>query len=148
MRHSPNLRHRTEQPAGVRSGGLMIRLLMTLTLLAAMFLTPPAMAHAILEDSTPAAGATITSGPRDLQFRYNSRIDRARSRLTLTRPDHGRETVPILPEFGLPNSISPVSRGLSGTATNGGGGATTRRCSDGGGNGAGRVDATPTPIPR
>ena len=45
-----------------------------------------AQAHAILEQSTPAAGASVRSGPLDLRLRYNSRIDRARSRLTLIRP--------------------------------------------------------------
>src|SRR3954471_9923512 len=54
-----------------------------------------ATAHAILEDSTPAINATIKPGELDLRLRYNSRIDRARSRPTLIRPDHGRDPVPI-----------------------------------------------------
>jgi len=58
----------------------------------------------ILEDSTPAAGASVPTGPLDLQFRYNSRIDRARSRLTLARPDHSRDTIPIIPD-GAPDVI-------------------------------------------
>ena len=32
-----------------------------------------------------------------LRFRYNSRIDQSRSRLTLIRPDHSRDTIPIAP---------------------------------------------------
>ena len=52
-----------------------------------------AHAHAILEESTPPAGATVKSGPLNLQLRYNSRIDRTRSRLTLIRPDHIHDTV-------------------------------------------------------
>ncbi|MFL5257083.1 MAG: copper resistance protein CopC [Rhodopila sp.] len=64
-------------------------------LFAALLLPDVATAHAILEDSTPAINATIKPGELDLRLRYNSRIDRARSRLTLIRPDHGRDTVPI-----------------------------------------------------
>ena len=33
-----------------------------------------------------------------LRLRFNSRIDRARSRLTLIRADHSTEVLPILPE--------------------------------------------------
>jgi methionine-rich copper-binding protein CopC len=44
-------------------------------------------AHAILEDSEPKAGATIPPGPVALKLRFNSRIDRARSGLTLIRSD-------------------------------------------------------------
>ena len=52
-------------------------------------------AHAILEDSVPAAGAAVKAGKLDLRFRYNSRIDQARSRLVLTRPDNTKATVAI-----------------------------------------------------
>ena len=40
----------------------------------------------------------MKAGPVDLQFRYNSRIDRGRSRLTLTRPDQTQDTSPIDPD--------------------------------------------------
>ena len=76
-----------------------------LLLLAALLLPGNAWAHAILEESTPPAGASIKPGPVDLRFRYNSRIDRARSRLTLIRPDHARDTVPIAPD-GPPDIIA------------------------------------------
>ena len=59
-----------------------------LTLAAAMLLPALARAHAILEESDPPAGASVKAGPVDLRFRYNSRIDQGRSRLTLIRPDH------------------------------------------------------------
>jgi methionine-rich copper-binding protein CopC len=46
----------------------------------------PALAHAILLESTPPAGGTV-AGPRiGFSLRYNSRIDSKRSRLTLTGP--------------------------------------------------------------
>ncbi len=74
-------------------------------LLAALLLPGSARAHAILEDSTPPAGASVKSGPLDLRLRYNSRIDRGRSRLTLIRPDHSKDTVVIAPD-GPPDIIA------------------------------------------
>jgi copper resistance protein C len=76
----------------------MVWTLVGLVALAPMALSRVAFAHAILEDSTPAAGTSVPAGPLDLRFRYNSRIDRARSRLTLTRPDQSSDTIPIMPD--------------------------------------------------
>ena len=67
-----------------------------LAMLLGILLIPTlAHAHAILEESTPPAGASVKAGPLDLRLRYNSRIDQARSRLTLIRPDHSHDVVPI-----------------------------------------------------
>jgi methionine-rich copper-binding protein CopC len=76
-----------------------------LTLSAAAVLPVLAQAHAILEESTPPAGASVKAGPVTLRFRYNSRIDQGRSRLTLIRPDHTRDTVAIVPG-GPPDILS------------------------------------------
>jgi hypothetical protein len=75
-----------------------------LPVLAAMTLPSLAQAHAILEESAPPAGASVKPGPLDLHLRYNSRIDRSRSRLTLIRPDHTRDTVAIAAD-GPPDVI-------------------------------------------
>lgn len=72
--------------------------------LALALLPHLASAHAILEDSTPPAGGAVPAGPLELRFRYNSRIDRARSRLTLMRPDHSRDIIGIAPD-GPPDII-------------------------------------------
>ena len=64
---------------------------------AALTVPGAALAHAILIESTPALGGTIPAGTRSLHLRYNSRIDRARSRLTLTRPDKTQAVLPIDP---------------------------------------------------
>nr|WP_294522889.1 copper resistance CopC family protein [uncultured Rhodopila sp.] len=69
-----------------------------LALLAALLLPGLASAHAILEESAPPSGASVKAGGLDLRFRYNSRIDRARSRLTLIRADHSRDIVAIEPD--------------------------------------------------
>jgi copper resistance protein C len=64
--------------------------------LAVLVMPAVGQAHAILEESAPPAGASVKAGPVALRFRYNSRIDQSRSRLTLIRPDHSHDTVPIL----------------------------------------------------
>jgi copper resistance protein C len=56
-----------------------------------------ASAHAILEASEPANGAHVPAGPVSIKLRYNSRVDRARSGLTLTRPDRTKIPLPIDP---------------------------------------------------
>ncbi len=66
---------------------LLRRKIWLLTLSAAVLLPVLAQAHAILVESDPPAGASVKAGALDLRFRYNSRIDRSRSRLTLIRPD-------------------------------------------------------------
>ena len=56
-------------------------------LLATILATPlPALAHAILVDSTPAPQGHVPAGPLAITFRYNSRIDAGRSKMTLTAP--------------------------------------------------------------
>ncbi len=64
-----------------------------------------AQAHAIIEDSAPPAGGSVRAGSVTITLRYNSRIDRVRSRLTLTHPDTSRSVVPILPD-GPPNLVA------------------------------------------
>ncbi len=58
--------------------------------------TTSAMAHAILEQSQPPAGGSVPAGKVDMSFIYNSRIDRARSRLTLTSPDHKQTVLSLI----------------------------------------------------
>jgi methionine-rich copper-binding protein CopC len=49
----------------------------------------PALAHAVLIDSVPAPNGHVPAGALAIKFRYNSRIDAPRSKLTLTGPDGG-----------------------------------------------------------
>ena len=63
--------------------------------LAAFALPLPALAHAILLGSTPPSGGTVAAGTVAMEFRYNSRIDKARSALRLTRPDKSQGSLPI-----------------------------------------------------
>jgi hypothetical protein len=64
-----------------------------------------AEAHAILEASDPAAGSTVPPGPVALKLRYNSRVDRTRSGLTLTRPDMTKASLKIDPD-GPPDILT------------------------------------------
>ncbi len=54
-----------------------------------------AEAHAILVQSQPAADGSVAPGKVAMEFRFNSRIDRERSRLTLTAPDRSQSVLPI-----------------------------------------------------
>ena len=68
------------------------------TLLGLAVVPACATAHAILMASTPPAGASVPAGRLDMSFRYNSRIDRARSRLTLTGPERTPHVLKIVPD--------------------------------------------------
>jgi len=63
--------------------------------LIAILSVRPAFAHAILVDSTPAPLGHVPAGHLDLVFRYNSRIDAGRSKLTLKKPDQTTQRLPI-----------------------------------------------------
>ena len=65
----------------------------------------PAFAHAILEESVPAQDSTVEAGRLGIALRYNSRIDKARSRLTLTGPNHDHATLPIM-QAGPPDILT------------------------------------------
>jgi methionine-rich copper-binding protein CopC len=68
----------------------------------------PAAAHAILIASQPPEGGSVAPGKVAIHLQYNSRIDRARSRLTLTRPDHSQATLPIAAE-GAPDEMNTAA---------------------------------------
>jgi methionine-rich copper-binding protein CopC len=67
----------------------MYRLTPALVLLPALLATPvsAAVAHAVLIDSAPAPEGHVPAGALAIKFRYNSRIDAPRSKLTLVRAD-------------------------------------------------------------
>ena len=72
----------------------------------ALALSPsPALAHAILLDSDPAVLSLIPPGPVVFRLHYNSRIDHARSRLTLIAPDRS-ETRLAIADASQPDGIT------------------------------------------
>lgn len=52
-----------------------------------------AMAHAVLLSSTPQKNAVVSGPEIAISLRYNSRVDGARSTLTLLKPDGAVETI-------------------------------------------------------
>jgi methionine-rich copper-binding protein CopC len=64
-----------------------IRMLLTAGLMSAALPDGHALAHAVLIDSIPAPDGHVPAGPLAIKFRYNSRIDAPRSKLTLSKPD-------------------------------------------------------------
>jgi methionine-rich copper-binding protein CopC len=83
-------------PAFHKGPAFPIRLAAHLSLAALItFAVGPALAHAILVDSTPAPRAHIKPGELAISLRYNSRIDAGRSKLTLTAPDQTIQRLPV-----------------------------------------------------
>ncbi len=80
--------HGTVQDRGTR-GLLRGRraLLAACASLLLAFVSPHAAAHAIVEKSTPQANAIVAPGPLAVTIVFNTRLDRARSRLALEAPD-------------------------------------------------------------
>lgn len=70
---------------------------LVLPALLALVSAGPAFAHAILMDSTPAPLGHVPAGHLDLVFRYNSRIDAGRSKLTLKMPDQTTHRLTVVP---------------------------------------------------
>jgi methionine-rich copper-binding protein CopC len=66
---------------------------------AALLLLAPSLAraHAILIESRPAAGGTVLPGEAAIMLQYNSRIDQARSRVTLSHAGAADERLALLP---------------------------------------------------
>jgi methionine-rich copper-binding protein CopC len=67
-----------------------------LQLLLASLWAVPARAHAILIDSTPPIHGTVPPGYDAITLKFNSRIDRERSRLTLITADKTQTKLPIV----------------------------------------------------
>lgn len=81
-------------------------------MVAAILLTARvAHAHAILTNSAPAAHAVVHGPDVPIQLHYNSRIDAARSTVTLAMPDGSTRTLEHLPTTA-PDMILANAKGL------------------------------------
>ena len=74
------------------------RALLFLLLASILFWPAQATAHAIVVASSPESRQIVAKGELRIEVRFNSRIDRARSRLTLTAPGQVKSTLAIDPD--------------------------------------------------
>lgn len=80
--------------------------------MALLLLAPHrAFAHAVLVSATPANHATVHTGDTQILLKYNSRIDAARSSLTLVGPDGTSHTL-ALDTRQPPNVLAANAKGL------------------------------------
>ena len=88
-----------------------------LGLLTALFLIPaPASAHAIIVESLPTVNATVPGPDLDVLLRFNSRIDRARSSVSLTAAGTPQGAKPVtlpLGAVGTPEVLKTHASGLA-----------------------------------
>ena len=87
------------------------RALLFLALVSTASWPAQAAAHAIVVASSPEPRQTVTKGELRIELRFNSRIDRARSRLVLLRPDGSPEALG-LEETGVGESLEAEAKGL------------------------------------
>jgi methionine-rich copper-binding protein CopC len=83
-------------------------------LVAAWFAVSPrmALAHAVLLTSTPQKDAAVSGPDITISLKYNSRVDGARSSLTLLKPDGSVERVGALTQ-PLPDTLSATGHKLA-----------------------------------
>jgi len=73
--------------------------------------TAPALAHAVIVSATPTADQHVPAGKLAIRLEFNSRIDKARSRLQVTAQGDDKADVPIDPA-GEPNVLTASTRDL------------------------------------
>jgi methionine-rich copper-binding protein CopC len=91
---------------------LTSRGLAVILLAACSMLVPsPAGAHAIIIAAAPVPGAVLPAATLPVRLRFNSRLDLARSRLTLICPDASTRTLPLDASAG-PDMLVAQATGL------------------------------------
>ncbi len=74
--------------------------------------TAPARAHAIIVSASPTADQHVPTGRLAIRLQFNSRIDKARSRLQVTVPAGDKTDVPI-DQAGEPNILTGTTNDLT-----------------------------------
>ena len=82
-------------------------------LIAVLMVASPrmALAHAVLVSSTPQKNAAVSGPDITFSLKYNSRVDGARSALSLLKPDGKVERIEGLTQ-PLPDAVSATEHGL------------------------------------
>ena len=68
--------------------------------------------HAVLKESSPAANATVAGPDLSITLRYNVRVDSARSKIQLSRPDESVTELPLAKQVS-PDTLSSKATGLT-----------------------------------
>jgi methionine-rich copper-binding protein CopC len=68
--------------------------------------------HAVLKESSPAANATVAGPDLSITLRYNVRVDSARSKIQLSRPDESITELPLAKQVS-PDTLSSKATGLT-----------------------------------
>ena len=71
----------------------------------------PALAHAVLVSSTPHKNAAVSGPDITINLKYNSRVDGARSSLSILKPDGTVERIGT-PAQPAPDMLSATGHGL------------------------------------
>jgi methionine-rich copper-binding protein CopC len=71
-----------------------------------------ALAHAVLLSSSPQKNASVNGPDVTISLKYNSRVDGARSSLTLVKPDGSMEKIGALAQ-PLPDTLSATGHKLA-----------------------------------
>jgi methionine-rich copper-binding protein CopC len=87
------------------------RALLLLILASIPFRPSQVLAHAIVVASSPAPRQTVATSELKIALRFNSRVDRSRSRLVLMRPGGAQETLAIK-EGGVGETIETEAKAL------------------------------------
>jgi copper resistance protein C len=85
-------------------------ILLVVALLAAG--SRPALAHAVLVSSTPQKNAAVSGPDITINLKYNSRVDGARSTISLLKPDGTVERIGT-PAQPAPDVLSATGHGLA-----------------------------------
>ena len=72
----------------------------------------PASAHAVIVSATPTADQQVGPGELAIRIEFNSRIDKARSRLQVTESAGGKTDIPI-DQAGEPNVVAGTTGALT-----------------------------------
>jgi len=80
-------------------------------LVAVLLVCLPTTGHAVLVESVPAANSKVRGPELSVRLRFNSRIDAARSKLTLVKPDGAAESLKI-PEQTSPDTLTSTASGM------------------------------------
>lgn len=92
------------------SRNLAVPILLAATLF--LWIATPAFAHAVLLESSPTLKSSVTGPDVPLKLRFNVRIDIARSRLTLVRPDGSSQALEVN-KLASPDMLSALATGLT-----------------------------------